>query len=151
MRRCTMLLATIVILLGLGLHPAIARPRRQATAPPITAYLPNSLPLDDAACFRIAGDGVLDFPALVARFPGVPDAAARLQALGWEEGAYRQFACDAPPNGVGWVDLSVHRFRTPPRPRPRFRFSRNRTPSAPNCSPRQPSSSAMPKPRLPDR
>jgi probable HAF family extracellular repeat protein len=106
---------SIVLLLLNTAYGGLAMPLPTGQASPaIMAYLLDSLPLDDASCFRIEGDGVLDFPALVARFPGVPDAAVRLQALGWQQGAYRQFACDAPPSGVGWVDMSVHRFQDAP-------------------------------------
>lgn len=77
----------------------------------IEQYLPGSLPLPSATCFRIEGSEVFDFATLVSRFPGVPDAASTLQALKWRDGANRQFACDTPPSGsVGWVDMSVHRF-----------------------------------------
>lgn len=76
-------------------------------------YLPSSLFLPHADCFRIEGEGVLDFPGLVARFPGVPDAATVLSDLGWQAGAYRQYACDTPPTGhAGWIDIGVHQFAT---------------------------------------
>ncbi len=79
---------------------------------PIGDYIPDTLPLDNAACFRIDGEGTLDFTEVVDRFPGVPDASTTLQSLGWEDGAYRQFGCDTPrPGSVGWIDMSVHRFR----------------------------------------
>lgn len=77
----------------------------------IERYLPGSLPLSSADCFRIEGSEVFDFSSLLARFSDVPEAASTLQSLGWQAGANRQFACDAPPSGtVGWVDMSVHRF-----------------------------------------
>ena len=78
----------------------------------VAAYLPDSLPLGHAACFRVEDSGTLDFPALVERFPDVPDAASRLQAFGWQASAYRQFGCDAPAAGrAGWIDMSVHQFQ----------------------------------------
>jgi probable HAF family extracellular repeat protein len=77
----------------------------------IEQFLPGSLPLSSADCFRTEGSEVFDFISLLARFPDVPDAASTLQSLGWQAGANRKFACDTPPLGtVGWVDMSVHRF-----------------------------------------
>ncbi len=76
-------------------------------------YLPSSLFLPHADCFRIEGESVLDFAGIVARFSGVPDAATVLSDLGWQAGAYRQYACDTPPPGqAGWIDISVHQFAT---------------------------------------
>ena len=84
---------------------------KTSSAQSVEAYLPRTLPLGYTACFRVDGEGTLDFSALVARFPNVPGAASRLQALGWQAGAYRQFGCDGPPSGhVGWIDISVHQF-----------------------------------------
>jgi hypothetical protein len=82
------------------------------STPDAVEYLPGTLPLGHASCFRVDGEGTLDFSALVERFPRVPDAASRLQDLGWVTGAYRQFGCDGPPTGhVGWIDISVHQFQ----------------------------------------
>jgi hypothetical protein len=76
----------------------------------ITAYLPESLSLSDS-CSRMVDEGELDIPALIERYDGISDAAETLAAMGWQEGANRQFACDSPaPGGVGWVNMSVLRF-----------------------------------------
>ena len=75
-----------------------------------TEAISDSLPLDYAACFRIDGEGALDLPAVVERLATGAETSAALQALGWQGGDYRQFACDPPPGGIGWVDISVHRF-----------------------------------------
>jgi hypothetical protein len=72
--------------------------------------LPASLPLADAASFRIAGEGALDGPAIAERLTAGNDAADTLTALGWQGGSFRQFASDPPPGGTGWVDLSLYRF-----------------------------------------
>jgi uncharacterized protein len=87
-------------------------PQEQSPAPhDVAVYLPQTVPLEHAACFGLVDEGTLDFPALVDRFPDVPDAASRLQALVWQAGAYRQFGCDGPPAGhAGWIDISVHQF-----------------------------------------
>lgn len=80
----------------------------------VDGYLPSSLPLGHAACFRAGEILVLDFPGIVARFPSDPNAAERLEALGWQTAAYRQFTCANPPAGsVNWIDISVHRFGDP--------------------------------------
>jgi hypothetical protein len=70
----------------------------------------DTLPLDHAACFSIEGEGELDIPAVIARLATGADASTSLQALGWQGGLYRQFACKPPAGRVGWVDISLHRF-----------------------------------------
>ncbi len=71
--------------------------------------LPESLPMTGVACSRMEDEA--DVAALMERFDGIANAAATLPAMGWLEGASRQFGCDDPPPGhVGWVNMSVHRF-----------------------------------------
>jgi hypothetical protein len=83
------------------------------TSQPIAAYLPDTVPL--AACAWSDADAKLDLPSFIERFDGVPDAAATLAAMGWQEGVYRQFGCDDPPPGaVGWVNMSVQRYADTP-------------------------------------
>jgi hypothetical protein len=92
---------------------------REASPPAPTVVVPSMLPAlletlppDLPSCLRLHGEEVFDFPAVVARFPMMPDAGERLAALGWEAGAYRQFTCDVPPSdSLNWVDMSVHQFR----------------------------------------
>jgi hypothetical protein len=80
---------------------------RQSMLPALLETLPPDLP----ACLRLYGEEEFDFPALVARFPGLPDAEDQLAACEWEAGAYRQFTCDVPPaSGLNWVDMSVHQL-----------------------------------------
>jgi hypothetical protein len=105
-------LVSLWLAFGLILGASVPTAVSLAQSPSVSDYLPDTLPLTHAACFRIDGEGTQDFPAVVERFAGVPDAAAQLETLGWEDGAYRQFGCDTPPEGsVGWIDMSVHRFR----------------------------------------
>jgi hypothetical protein len=76
-------------------------------------FLPWSSPLPDAACARLGEEDEGAVPAAMERFDGIPDAAATLAAMGWQEGVSRQFGCDdPPPDGVGWVNLGVHRFQS---------------------------------------
>jgi hypothetical protein len=90
---------------------ATGHPRSVEAQQSAHAYLPDTLPLAHAACFDLVDEGTLDFPAVVQRFPDSAEAAARLEAWGWEDGAYRQFGCGGPPDGdAGWLDISVHRF-----------------------------------------
>lgn len=92
-------------------NPAHSRSSLMQGTVSIERFLPESLPLASADCFRIEGSEVFDFSSLLTRFSDVPDAASTLQSLGWQAGANRRFACDTPPAGsVGWVDMSVHRF-----------------------------------------
>lgn len=73
--------------------------------------LPSRPPLDHGSCFGIVDDGTEDLGQVLQRFSGISDAANRLQSLGWQGSAFRQFGCDNPPEGeAGWIDISVHRF-----------------------------------------
>jgi hypothetical protein len=76
----------------------------------VAAELPATLPLDDADCFSVAGEGALDVPAVVERLAGLADGAIALEKLGWQGGVYRQFTCNPPPGRAGWVEISLHRF-----------------------------------------
>lgn len=79
------------------------------------AALPTAPALAHADCFFVYDEATLDFPGLVGRFADVPDAASRLAALGWQDGAFRQFGCHGPPAGTaGWIDVSIHVFADAP-------------------------------------
>ena len=90
--------------------------RAAGTSTPVTlmqpaAALPRTLPLDDAACFGVAAEGELNGEQIAIRLAAGAGALPAIEALGWQGGAFRQFACDPPPGRAGWVDVSVHRFR----------------------------------------
>jgi hypothetical protein len=72
--------------------------------------LPATLPLADAADFRVEGEGPLDTPGVAERLAAGDDAAGALATMGWQGGTFRQFATDPPPGGTGWVDLSLYHF-----------------------------------------
>ena len=104
-------LATILVVIGLVVGNGISASEARSQEISASDYLPETLPLDHAVCFRVDGEGRLDFPALLDRFAVVPELTSQLEVLGWSDGAYRQFGCDAPPAGrTGWIDISVHRF-----------------------------------------
>lgn len=90
--------------------PSPATILAQSVPTSLAGLLPDALSLDDAGCFRVEGEGSLDSAGVVERLAGGSEATAMVEDLGWLEGAYRQFACDPPPGGTGWVDISVHRF-----------------------------------------
>jgi uncharacterized protein len=91
--------------------PAVTSIPAPPRAPAARELLPTAPALAHAPCFFLVEEGALDFPALLGRFAGVPGAAEHLSALGWQDGAYRQFGCDGPPAGAaGWIDISVHVF-----------------------------------------
>lgn len=95
-----------------GTSAAATAAETDAAAQAASVALPESLPLSGFACSRMADEG--DVAALMERFDGIANAAATLPAMGWLEGASRQFGCDDPPPGhVGWVNMSVHRFSDP--------------------------------------
>lgn len=82
-----------------------------APLPSLAAALPQTLPLAQAECLGVAGEGTFTLPAIEERFAGVLGMATALQDLGWQEGVYRQFGCANPPRDqVGWVDIGLYRF-----------------------------------------
>lgn len=85
----------------------------QSVAPTgvLADFLPWSSPLPDGGCSRVGEENGQAIPAAMERFDGIPDAAATLAAMRWQEGFSRQFGCDnPPPDGAGWLNLGVHRF-----------------------------------------
>jgi hypothetical protein len=86
----------------------VSQPAAETGLPSLAAF--ETLPLDNAACFRLAGEGDMDLPAVAERLAAGEDVAGTLDELGWAGGVYRQFACDPEPGHAGWIDLSVHRF-----------------------------------------
>jgi hypothetical protein len=84
------------------------QPTAETLFPSLASF--ETLPLDNAACFRVAGEGDMDLPAVTERLAAGEDVSGTLDELGWSGGIYRQFACDPEPGHAGWVDLSVHRF-----------------------------------------
>ncbi|MFT4037801.1 MAG: neutral zinc metallopeptidase [Thermomicrobiales bacterium] len=92
--------------------PAPTQSPQAAPSPgAISRLLPVTLPLSNASCFEATDILIYDFPALVERFPGVPDAVEKLQALGWQEGATQEYVCRNPaPGQISGMYISVHRF-----------------------------------------
>jgi predicted metalloprotease len=94
--------------------PSIAGSIRDTLFTPtqtVSNYLPVTLPLQHAPCFRVEAEGTLTFEELVDRLGGTEEARQRLRDWGWQESAYRNFACDTPPPGsAGWVEVSLHLF-----------------------------------------
>jgi hypothetical protein len=86
----------------------VMQPAAETLFPSLASF--ETLPLENAACFRVAGEGDMDLPAVVERLAAGEDVAGSLDDLGWDGGVYRQFACDPEPGHAGWIDLSVHRF-----------------------------------------
>jgi predicted metalloprotease len=76
-------------------------------------WLPASLPLPHASCFRIEDEGTRSFDELTARLGGTADAKNHLVDWGWRQSVYRVFACDTPPRGeAGWIEVDLHVFNS---------------------------------------
>jgi hypothetical protein len=77
------------ILVGdLGGHRAKVRVETDSLGRPALPLLDQTtLFVPHAACFRIEGEGVLNFSGLLDRFANVPDAAPVLHELRWQAGA----------------------------------------------------------------
>jgi hypothetical protein len=86
----------------------VTQPAAESGFPSLASFEP--LPLENAACFRVAGEGDMDLPAVAERLAAGEGVAGTLDELGWAGGVFRQFACDPEPGHAGWIDLSVHRF-----------------------------------------
>lgn len=95
-----------------GLAGEMAAPADATAQQSANVVLPESLPLSDIACAPVASNA--DILSQMEQYDGIANAQATLPAMGWLEGAGREFGCDAPSAGhVGWVSLSVHRFNDP--------------------------------------
>jgi predicted metalloprotease len=94
--------------------PSITSSIRDALLLPtqtMSEYLPATLPLQTASCFRVDSEGSLTFDELVGRLGWTEEARQRLRDWGWQASVYRNFACDSPPPGsAGWVEVSLHLF-----------------------------------------
>lgn len=102
------------MLTGVGAPPQGTEQPQTVENGPLASYLLPELPIPNAGCFSVAGEGALDLPALQGRYGGVLDLEDELQRMGWQGGAYRQFGCDSPPGGnAGWIDITVQEFASP--------------------------------------
>jgi hypothetical protein len=71
------------------------------------------LSLPQGQPFRLEDDGARTLTDLAASFPDPIEAERLLRGWGWQENAFRHFACDTPPSdAAGWAELSLHRFAT---------------------------------------
>ena len=83
----------------------------QGPEPTLAALVPSELELPQGQPFRVADEGATTLDILASGFPNPDEAAALLQEWRWQGNMYRYFASDSPPpNGAGWVELSLHRF-----------------------------------------
>ena len=102
------------ILTGVGAQPSATEQPQIVESGPLASYLLSDLPIPNAGCFAMAGEGTLDLPALQGRYGGVNDLDDELQRMGWQGGDFRQFGCANPPGGnAGWIDMTVQEFASP--------------------------------------
>lgn len=103
------------MLTGVGsADPQAPEQPQVAESGPLVGYLLADLPIPNASCFSVAGEGALDLATLQGRYGGVLDLEDEMQRLGWQGGDYRQFGCDNPPGGnAGWIDTTVQQFASP--------------------------------------
>ncbi|MFT4038549.1 MAG: hypothetical protein QM692_10245, partial [Thermomicrobiales bacterium] len=73
------------ILTGVGTTAPVAETAQPQVVEggPLAAFLLTTLPIPNAACFSVAGEGGLDLAALQGRYGGVQDLEEQLQRLGW--------------------------------------------------------------------
>lgn len=95
-----------------GVFGEASAPAEATAQQSANVVLPESLPLSGIACVPMENSA--DVLAQMEQYDGIANASSTLPAMGWLEGAGREFGCDAPSAGhVGWVSLSVHRFNDP--------------------------------------
>src|SRR5690606_20842413 len=75
------MVSLLTLLIGF-VAPSLTLAQAPSASPrPITFFVPETLPPGMPACLTSTDVEILDFPTIVERFPGVPDAATRLQKL----------------------------------------------------------------------
>ena len=86
-------------------------PQTVGVAPPnLSALVPTALELPHGR-LRLFDEGAATIETLATGFPDPVEATRLLQEWGWSGNLYRYFVSDnPPPNGAGWVELSIHRF-----------------------------------------
>jgi hypothetical protein len=91
--------------------PAPNAPTTASTAPAY-AYLPSSPAVNYATCFSVIDDGTYANSDIRFALGKTGMSAPDIDALGWQDGAYRVFTCAAPPPGrATQLDVVIHRFR----------------------------------------
>jgi predicted metalloprotease len=85
--------------------------RNVVPPPELSTLVPAALDLPHEQSFRLVSEGATTLETLAAGFPDPVEASRLLQAWQWNGNIYRYFASDdPPPDGAGWVELSIHRF-----------------------------------------
>lgn len=79
-----------------------------------SAYLPGSLPVTGAACFTVREQGIFRYSDVVSFLEDAGATPATISALGWQDGAYIDYACATPSDaGADFLEVVVHRFASP--------------------------------------
>jgi hypothetical protein len=74
--------------------------------------LPSSPAVSYATCFSVIDDGTYAYSDLRSALSKTGMSESDIDALGWQDGAYRVFSCPAPPPGrATQLDVVIHRFR----------------------------------------
>lgn len=80
---------------------------------PASDYLPRALPVSYASCFQVQGQGEYPYADVVSFLAQAGASPAEINALDWQDGAYRDFRCAHPPEGgAAFLEVVLHRFAT---------------------------------------
>jgi S1-C subfamily serine protease len=79
---------------------------------PASAYLPASPAVNHAECFRVLASGTYSYGEVADALQPTGLTRPEVDRLGWLDGAYIVFVCNAPPSGrASQIDVVIHRFR----------------------------------------
>jgi S1-C subfamily serine protease len=95
-----------------GTGQAVTLPLESASSGPASTYLPTSPAVSYAECFSILSEGPYSYSEVASALQTWGLTQAEIDTLGWQDGAYRGFTCDDPPEGgATQMDVVIHRFR----------------------------------------
>jgi hypothetical protein len=94
-----------------SIQAEIAEPLESSSSLPASAYLPSTLPVSNASCFFLEGQGDYQDAEVVSFLEAAGASPEEIGAFGWQDGAYFDFRCpDPPPGGADFLEVVLHRF-----------------------------------------
>jgi hypothetical protein len=103
--------AEAILMAQQGTSQAVSLQPQSVPTGPASTYLPASPAVNYAECFSILSEGPYAFSDVASALQAWGLTQSEIDALGWQDGAYRGFTCADPPDGrATQIDVVIHRF-----------------------------------------